>query len=229
MDQFNNTCATSFLQTPYKWKTDVGSTILAAHTTNTSICQLLVRPTGGGKTLVSTATSSFIKGITLCICPLLIIVSYQYQSLIAKTSSDRSITGFHLDQLSPHEVDNVLLPKLTAFSPSQTVIVFTSPQFLLCCCSNVLKTIIVMKLIRFVVVDEVHLVNHFGKSFRKEFPALREPLFDKLTTTPILLMTAIRTHRIRDLIQTMLGLKITSTHWPCAQDMKHRSIYFDSR
>ena len=27
----------------------------------------------------------------------------------------------------------------------------------------------------------------------------------------------------------MLGLKIISTHWPCDQEMKHHSIYFDSQ
>ena len=86
-----------------------------------------------------------------------------------------------------------------------------------------------MKLIRFVVLDEVHLVNHFGQSFSKEFPALREPLFDKLTTTSIIFMTGTCTHRICDSIQTMIGLKITSTHWTCVQDMKHRSIYFDAQ
>ena len=69
-DQSNNTCTTSFLQTPYEWPTAVGSTILAAHTAKTSICQLLVRPKGGGKTLFSTETAYFIKGITLCICTL---------------------------------------------------------------------------------------------------------------------------------------------------------------
>ena len=69
-DQFNNTCTTSFIQTPYEWQAALGSTILAAHTPKTSICQLLVRPTGGGKTLVSTATSACIKVITLCIYPL---------------------------------------------------------------------------------------------------------------------------------------------------------------
>ena len=126
MDQFNNTCTTSFLQTLYEWQTAVGSIILAAYTTKTSIYQLLVRPTGGGNTLVYTETSFFIKVITLCICLLLIIGSDQYQSLIAKTPSDSSITGFRLDELSPHEVDNFLLPKLTALSPSQTVIIFTS-------------------------------------------------------------------------------------------------------
>ena len=42
-------------------------------------------------------------------------------------------------------------------------------------------------------------------------------------------MTATCTHRIFDLIQTMLGLKITITHWPCAREMKHHSIYFDAQ
>ena len=208
VDQFKNACTTSFLQTPYEWQTAVGSTILAAHTTKNSIYQLLVRPTGGGNTLVYTATASCIKVITLCICPLIILGLDQYQSLIAKTSSYCSIAVFHLDELSPHEVDNVLLPKLTALSPYQTVIIFTSPQCLLSHCYNVLETLIVMKLIRFVVVDEVHIFNRFGLSFRKEFPALREPLFGKLTTTPILMMTDKCTHCICDSIQTMPGLKL---------------------
>ena len=188
MDQFKNTCTTSFLQTPCEWQTAVGSTILAAHTTKTSIYQLLVHPTCGGKTLVSTETSSCIKGINLCIFPLLILGLDHYQSLTTKTSSDRSINGFYLDELSPHEVDNVLLPKLTAIYPFQTLIIFTYPQCLLCRCSNVLETLIAMNLIPFVLVDEVHLVNNFGQSSRKDFPALREPLFDNLTTIPILLM-----------------------------------------
>ena len=125
-DQFNDTCTTSFLQMPYEWQTAVGSTILAAHTAKTSTCQLVVRRTGGGNILVFTATSNCIKGITICICTLLNIGSDLYQILITKTSNDRSMTGFHLDELSPHEVDNILLPKLTACSPSQTVIIFTS-------------------------------------------------------------------------------------------------------
>ena len=116
MEQFNNTCTSSFLQTPYEWQTSVGSTILAAHTTKTSICQILVRSTGRGNTLVSTATAACNKGITLCICPMIILDSDQYQSLITKTSSDRSITGFHIDELSPHKVDNILLPQLTSIS-----------------------------------------------------------------------------------------------------------------
>ena len=117
MYEFNNTCTTSFLQTPYEWQTAVGSTILAAHTAKTSICQLLVRPTGDGNTFVSTATAACIKVNNLCICPLIIIGSDQYQSLIVKTSRNISITGFHLDELSPLEVDNVLLPKLNSLSP----------------------------------------------------------------------------------------------------------------
>ena len=69
-----------------------------------------------------------------------------------------------------------------------------------------IETLIVMKLLRFVFIDEVHLVKNFGQSFRKEIPALIKPLFDKLTTTHILLMTAACTHCICDSIQTMIGL-----------------------
>ena len=69
--------ATSFLQTPYERKMAVGSTILAAHKTKTSIFQLLVHPTGDGNTLVSTATAACIKGINMCIYPLLILGSDQ--------------------------------------------------------------------------------------------------------------------------------------------------------
>ena len=173
MDQFNNTCTTSFLQTLYEWQTAVGSTILAAHTTNTSICQILVRPTGGGNTLVFTSIAACIKGITLCICPLLILGSDQYEIPVAKTSRKFSITGFHFYEWSPHEVDNFLLPKLTALSPSHTIIIFTPPQCLLCSFSNVLEILVVMKIVCFVVGDEVHLVNYFGQYFRMEFPALR--------------------------------------------------------
>ena len=86
-----------------------------------------------------------------------------------------------------------------------------------------------MKLIRFVIVYEIHLVNRFGQSFGKGFPALIEPLFDKLTTTPILLMTATCTHCIRDSIQNMLVLKIIRKHWSFSQEMKHLSIYFDAQ
>ena len=69
--KFNNTCTTLFLQTTYEWQMSVGSTILGEHTTKNSICQLLVIPTGGGRTLVSTETLACIKGMTICICTLL--------------------------------------------------------------------------------------------------------------------------------------------------------------
>jgi len=165
----------------------------------------------------------------LCICPLLIFGSDQYQSLIAKTTSDRSITAFHLDELSLQEVNNILLLKLIALSPVQTVILFALPQCINDKHHRVLNRLIDLELIRFVVVDELHLTNHFGQSFRKEFPALRESLFERLNSTPILMMTATCTARICDSIQTMLGTTITSTHWPSGDEMKHRSFFFEAQ
>ena len=104
-----------------------------------SIFQLLVRPTGGEKTLLSTAAAVYIEGITLCIYPLLICSFDQYQSLIANTTINWSITSFHLNELSPHEIDNLLLPRLTTLPPSLFVILFTFSQCMLKQYPNVLK------------------------------------------------------------------------------------------
>ena len=69
------------------------------------------------------------------------------------------------------------------------------------------------------------LVNLSGSSFQ----ASENHFLINLQVKPILLMTATCTHRIQYSIQTMIGLKITSIHWPCAQEMKHCSIYFDAQ
>ena len=114
-------------------------------------------------------------------------------------------------------------------SSKKTVILFTSPQCILHRCNNIIEKLIALKLIHFVVVDEIHLFNHFGRSFRKEFTALKESIFQKIENhnTPILLMTATCTQEIRKSIEKMIGITITNTHWPGAKNMKHRKISLD--
>ena len=138
-----------------------------------------MRPTGGGKSLVFTASAACIKGITLSIMPLLTLGSNQFENLINKTESDHSITAFHLDELTKEEVENTLFPKLLMLSSENPVVLFTSPQCILYRYNHILEKLISLKLIRFVVVDEIHLFNHFGRSFRKEFTELKESLFQK--------------------------------------------------
>jgi len=98
---FVQTCINTFPKTPYTWQTNVGSFILGCHLLTSPLKLLLVRPTGGGKTLVFTSVAACIKGITLCITPLLSLGADQVQKVMSKTSeTDKSIIGFHLDELT---------------------------------------------------------------------------------------------------------------------------------
>ena len=75
--------------------------LASCHFATSPLKFLLVRPTGGGKTLVFTSIVACIKGITLCITPLLSLGADQVQKIMLKTfETDKSIVGFHLDELT---------------------------------------------------------------------------------------------------------------------------------
>jgi superfamily II DNA helicase RecQ len=83
------------------------------------------------------------------------------------------------------------------------------------------------QLIRFVVVDEIHLVCSFGKSFRNEFQQLKNAIFSKLpAATPHLFLTATCTQFIISSIQNMFGINMNSIHWPSPNEMAHRNVRF---
>ena len=81
---FVQTCINTFPKTPYTWQTNVGSFILGCHLLTSPLKLLLVRPTGGGKTLVFTSVAACIKGITLCITPLLSLGADQVQKVMCR-------------------------------------------------------------------------------------------------------------------------------------------------
>jgi Superfamily II DNA helicase len=112
---FQQTCFNTFGKIPYQWQTDVGTFVLGCHLLNSPLKLLLVRPTGGGKTLVFTSIAACIKGITLCITPLLSLGADQVQKIMSKTSeTNKTIVGFHLDELN----DAQLLDLKTTYPPS---------------------------------------------------------------------------------------------------------------
>ena len=62
-------------------------------------------------------------------------------------------------------------------SEHQTVFIFTSPQAIVNRNHTLRNYLFTDKLIHFIVVDEIHLVNRFGKTFREEFGAMKEKIF----------------------------------------------------
>jgi superfamily II DNA helicase RecQ len=240
---FVKTCMNTFAKTPYTWQTNVGSFIYGCHLLNSPLKLLLVRPTGGGKTLVFTSVAACIKasvaacsikGITLCITPLLFLGADQVQKIMSKTSkTDKSIIGFHLDELTDAqllELKNYLstLPSTT----TKTIVLFSSPQCIVSDngpAADLMSEIISKNKIRFLVFDKIHLAVHYGTTFRKEFGQLKLKLFDQIhLPIPMLFMTTTCTESIVLSFENLIGIKFDSKHWPTPNGMMHRSVRIEA-
>ena len=188
--------------------------------TQTSIRHLVVRPTGGGKSLVFTTVTDVLLGVTLCICPLLSLGADQTKKVLSKTDPNcKSITAFHLDELS-----NSAIGKLKQFferpdydNSSTSIIIFASPQAITGKYNPFIEYLINRKLICFLVVDKIHLATHFGNSFRKEFLLLKDKLFQKINySVPMAFLTATCSKFIATSIEQMFGFEFNGqweTHW----------------
>ena len=224
---FHQTATTLFGKTPYKLQVEVGSAILSAVNNCNTIRLLCVRPNGGGKTLLFTSTAATLKGITLCIIPLLSLGSDQVTKLITSTrSSAHIITGIHLDELPVSQHGKLLMNLPMYDTKTKTVIIFTSPQSLFHPSSPLLEYLLAeSSRLSMVVMDEIHLACHFGYSFRKEFRKLKPALFDKIhSSIPLLFLTATCTSRIKGAFESLFGVQITDDHWPSAKQMENRKV-----
>jgi len=106
---FNNTCARYFRKIPCAWQSEVGSSFLSSLYTNVSVKQLLVRPTGGGKTLVFNGISACLKGVTLlCISSLLSLGADQTRKVMKSAVNDDSGSAFHIDEMNDISINHIL-------------------------------------------------------------------------------------------------------------------------
>ena len=127
---FTTECHQTYNITPYPWQVEVGRALIQASVEKKAVKHLCVRPTGGGKSLVFNAVAGAIKGVTLCVCPLLSLGADQSKKVLSKSGNDcTSIASFHLDELSSKAIKAL---KLWLETPgnlaSKSIIIFTSPQ-----------------------------------------------------------------------------------------------------
>ena len=146
--------------------------------------------------MVCLVTGACIGSVTLCILPLLSIAMDQSRKVLQHAHSTCTVSSFYLDEMSPSHLDK-LKSYLVRLPPHVSTFIFTSPQ---CFCNrhSFRRYLFAKKLIKFIVVDKIHLFSQFGNIFRTEFGLLKRSLFDKLTLfptkIPTLFMTATR-HR----------------------------------
>ena len=192
---------------------------------------ILVRPTGGGKSLVYQVTTYINKGITLFISPLLALASDQRQKLKKKTR-DIPLTGsLHLDEMKPSTI-KVIADDLSHIKDPETgiccgsMILFASPQFLTGEQGTSILDAILNKdssALHMVVMDEVHIASQFGNTFRREFCFLKPQLYTKLPNccNIRLFMTGTCTKMILKQVEELAGFRTFNRHWPTKEEMRH--------
>ena len=195
---------------------------------------LVIRPTGGGKSLIYQVAATMIKGITLFISPLLALASDQTRNLKRRTAALPDVTCIHLDGM-PQEHINIIAQDISELRHPVTnllkgaVILFASPQFLTGQKgSSILASLIdeSTSALHMTVMDEVHIGSQFGNTFRGEFGLLKSRLYQKIPSCcrVNLFMTGTCNKTIQTNFEKLFGVKINNMHWPDHHQMRHRSV-----
>ena len=221
---FTTTAQTSFNMTPHNWQRRLGGRILRDKSVRGGFRQLCIQPTGGGKTLLFHTIACYLKGVSICIVPLLSLGADQVNKTMLRTANDPSTWAVHLDDLLDADVGELLL-LIKEMDDKTTVMLYSSPQFLTERFPSFIKLLSKSSRIRMIVVDEIHLFAQFGRSFRSEFNDLKTKLFLKVPKKTIMLfLTATCTKRIKSSFEKCIGVNITHTHWPSATQMIDRKV-----
>ncbi len=226
---FNSVCRSTFHVNPYPWQTGVGSKILQAHYEKKEIRTLMVRPTGGGKTLVFTSIAKCLGGVTICITPLLALGADQFRKFTTRTADNPTIAAIHLDEYTANMRSIYNFTKAYKAQES-TLVIYSSAQ---CITENrigfsIINDLRKRNLIRFVVVDEIHLFTEYGLTFRQEFVDLKRKFFSRFPKrVPMLFMTATCTESIKASFTKLTGIIINNEEWSTPRAMMHRSVHLD--
>ena len=229
---------------PWPWQSNILATLL---TQKVGKPHLLVRPTGGGKSMIRDVFASTRPGsIVLSLAPLLSLSKDQTTKLETKARTNK-LVSIHLDEYrSDCQVASVMARIPLIPQSDASLVLFASPQVLETKYRALLKMLLEERLLSMVCVDEVHLMVQFGLRFRAEFLRLKTLLFlplaiassstdavnnqnretrlPTLTSVPILFMTATADHVMLQQLERITGYCFDQSNlfWPSAGDMQQR-------
>ena len=193
----------------YLWQARIGG-FMMEQTSLGHECRLLcIQGTGSGKSVLYQTLAAHYRSVTIYVSPLLTLGADQVNKIMQKTRLlGNTIVPIHLDAVQSDDDMAYVTSLMTSVNPQCSVLVFTSPQTI----TNKFPHFVasVADHVSFVVVDELHMFNAFGRSFRKEFQALKHHLFLVVkTSVPILFLTASCNKQIHASFERMIGVKIS--------------------
>lgn len=164
--------------------------------------QLVILPTGSGKSICYQLPALIDEGLTIIICPLCSLINDQINNLKAK-----NIKAFAIFSETTSKLKNEICSELLSKDNSVKML-YTTPETLdtnITLSETIQELYKLNKLKRF-VIDEAHCISSWGNDFRVSYRRLTK-LKDKFKNIPIMALTATATLSVRQDIVSLLKFK----------------------
>jgi ATP-dependent DNA helicase RecQ len=162
------------------------------------VARLLLRPTGGGKSLCYQFPAAALEGTTIVISPLIALMEDQVHGLTARGISATYLAS-NLDAAEKRTRENGL-------KEGRYRLVYVAPERL--AMPGMIEQLAKLSP-PLVAIDEAHCISQWGHDFRPDYLRLGEAL-KKMAPPRILACTATATPTVRDEILEKLGLPDTT-------------------
>ena len=146
---------------------------------------LLVQGTGGGKSEVVQTVGSIDSGVTLVIVENLDVAANQRSKVVSANGVYGSVLAYPLYPVNQKHLEKHSEQKLLSIEPDSntTIFLYTSSRYLNRePWSSLMVQFINRRVLKLVVIDEIHLFVVFGTDFGKEFMLLKKAFFRYLLT-----------------------------------------------
>jgi superfamily II DNA helicase RecQ len=243
--------AHSFGRTLHPWQVNCIKDLLhLSRSSNGSYpsAYLVVRPTGGGKSLVRDIAGRLLRGVTWTLCPLLVLAADQVESVnsYATNNNDAFFTAINLDAVKNRTKIDELVSHLTSLpcDTKKSFFIFSSPKAMITnqWMMDLFDRLLTSGLLRLFCNDEIHLSIRQSLFFRSEYRVLQDCLFNKLLCSlavdntdnndklkiVVLNMTATASHELIETYYPMLMLHHIpemNRHWPSPFEMRRRNVF----
>ncbi|WP_459211896.1 DNA helicase RecQ [Aquimarina rhabdastrellae] len=159
---------------------------------------LVIMPTGGGKSICYQLPAILLPGITLVISPLIALMKDQVDGLTAN-----GIPSVYLNSSQSEEEQQKIY---SALHTGKIKLLYIAPESL-----SFLESILTTTPISLIAIDEAHCISSWGHDFRPAYTQLAF-LKSRLPQTPIIALTATADKATRDDICNQLNIPNAVKH-----------------
>ncbi len=157
----------------------------------------VIMPTGGGKSLCYQLPALISEGTAIIVSPLIALMKNQVDAIRHVSDSDE-IAHFLNSSLTKGEIKKVK----DDITEGKTKLLYVAPESLT---KQENIDFLTGVPISFFAIDEAHCISEWGHDFRPEYRRLRE-IFEKISTVPIIALTATATPKVQHDIQKNLNM-----------------------